>query len=292
MSGKRLLFVGAGYCGSYAATQLASNGYDIFATTRDYAKAERLETHGCKAVILDFEGPEDELPEVHLDEPTTAIVSVPPGPSDGERSQERRLAEWLLRHNVDRCIYWSATSVYPNLEGELITDESPVGPDSDRGRRRLDAENVLRDILTAGGVPFESMRLVGIYGPGRNKRGRIASGEYRFPGDGRTISNRIHRDDVLSATLHVCEQEAQTRDWVVSDGEPFEAIELIRFVCAENDLDMPISVPLSDISPRARSFWQGNRRIIPRRLFETGWTPTYPNFRRGLLATWREEDDK
>lgn len=291
MSDKRVLIVGAGYCGAYAAVELASRGFDVLATTRDYAKAESLEEQGCKAVVLDIDGPDSELPEVRMDESATAIVSIPPDRLDSERLREKRLARWLLRHNVDRCIYWSATSVYPNLDGEVITDESPVGPDSDRGERRLAAENTLREAMTAGGVPFESLRLVGIYGPGRNKRGRIKSGEYRFPGDGRTISNRIHRDDVLSATLHVCEQEAQTRDWVVSDGEPFEAIELIRFVCTENNLAMPASVTMDEISPRARSFWKGNRRIIPQRLLDTGWTPTYSNFRRGLLASWREEDN-
>jgi hypothetical protein len=86
--------------------------------------------------------------------------------------------------------------------------------------------------------------------------------------------------------------DAETRDWTVSDGNPFEAIELIRFVCEENDLSMPKSVPMSEISPRKRSFWQGNRKIMPERLKETGWKPLYPSFRTGLMASWKEEEER
>lgn len=286
-----ILIVGAGYCGQFAAQKWADEGRTVYATTRSTEKAEELEESGLIALRLDLSRELNALPVVEFPDAPVAIVSVPPDRSDEARSQEARLAEWLLRHRVRRVLYWSATSVYPNQDGSEVDDDSPTGPDSERGRRREAAETVLRDELAKASGVFESMRLVGIYGPHRTIRRRIEQGAYRFPGDGRTVSNRIHRDDVVSATEHILGLEPSTREWVVSDGEPFEVIEMIRFVCRENELPMPPSVPMSEIPERTRSFWLGNRRVHPKRLFETGWTPKYANFRQGLLASWREEDD-
>src|SRR4029450_8210646 len=61
-----------------------------------------------------------------------------------------------------RLIFTSSTSVYPQRDRSLVTEESPAKSDSDDARTLRAAEEI---VLENGGIV---LRVAGIYGPGRS----------------------------------------------------------------------------------------------------------------------------
>jgi nucleoside-diphosphate-sugar epimerase len=90
--------------------------------------------------------------------------------------------------------YLSTTGVYGNCEGDLVTEDTPCKPSSQRGTLRVDAERAWEAL----GLPLHVFRLPGIYGPHRGPLAKLRDGTTRHlvlkPGH---YFNRIHVDDIV-----------------------------------------------------------------------------------------------
>lgn len=287
------IIVGAGYSGQRLAQQLRQRGASVVATTRDPEdKAFRsLREAGVALYAADFLAA-DSLPRVDIESGATAVISVPParGGSEFDQVMERRIIRWLADHGVQRVLYWSATSVYGSSKGGQVIDSTPEEPNTSVGIRRYAAERRTLAEAARVGIDVDIMRLVGIYGPQRTIRRRLLSDDYRLVEGGHTYSNRIHVDDIVSATLHIASRPFSDSRWVVSDAHPFVIREMVSWACERLGVPLPPEVPLASLTERAQSFWKGNRRAHPLRLLAGGWRPSYPTFREGLSASWAEED--
>ena len=109
---------------------------------------------------------------------------------------------------------------------------------------------------------------------------------------GEVFSNRIHVDDIASATRFIAKQAAFEGVWLLSDGHSFQVKELVQWMVQKLGVPMPPSIPLAQMDVRRRAFWTGNRRVTPRRLIDAGWQPRYSSYREGMAASWEEEQGK
>lgn len=281
------IVLGAGYAGSRLARHIAGRGGKVLATVRDPSTAVQLELCGIRAVVHEFEeGSDVRVPNLVG---AVCVLSIPPSKS-GNLAIESRALEWAFEAGARRFIYWSSTSVYGESKGAEIRESSPVLPTTRIGRRRLESEARVRTWAEERSVPLAILRLVGIYGPFRNLKQRIARGDYALVDGGNMWSNRIHVDDIVGATTFVANQKDMDGVWLVSDGSPFQVKDFVEWNVSALGLPMPPSVPLESLEERARAFWTGDRRVNPERLLRAGWTPTWPNFREGTLSSWSEEE--
>ena len=133
---KGMLFFGFGYCAQYLAPLLDAAGFELHATCRDAAKARNIEARGITPILLgDAPLPPDALNGIdHI------LLSAAPD-ENGDPALpllEKALAQkstpmaWLG--------YLSTTGVYGDHQGALIDEDTPRGPLSARGQRRVDAE--------------------------------------------------------------------------------------------------------------------------------------------------------
>lgn len=283
-----LLVCGCGYSGE-AVARLWSG--PVWGTTRNAERAEQLECAGVRAVLVDFTepGPLPELP-ADLAEGAAVLTMGPDTSLDDPHAPLRRALSWVRTMGIRHIAYLSSTSVYGSSGGDVVRADSPVDPDSDMGRRRLEAEGIVR-AESAHGATVRVIRLPGIYGPGRTIRGRLEAGSYRLVDGGRGWSNRIFVDDIATAVCRVLAPDVGEGVWLASDGNPFRVVDLVRFACERLGLPMPPTVPLSEVSPRVRPFWTGNRRCDPDALRALGWEPRWPSYREGLPEAWRREAD-
>lgn len=170
-----------------------------------------------------------------------------------------------------RVFLTSSTSVYPQTEGETVTEESPAQPDRQTGKYLRQAE----DIITAANGTV--LRLAGIYGPDRSvhvKRfqegmAKIESGEVsRF-------LNQIHRDDVVGAILHLIKSDQGAGEtYNLSDGHPItqrNCYEQLAQICGQ---PRPEEEPPDFNRKRA---WT-NKAVSNEKLRATGWEPEFPRF--------------
>lgn len=170
-----------------------------------------------------------------------------------------------------KVIFVSSTSVYGQNRGEWIDDQSEAVAASETAEKILAAEQALSHSLSS-----TALRCSGIYGPGRY---RLLEGVHR--GDAWSVNqwtNRIHRDDVVSALCVLGEAalagQKLPKHLIASDGQPASMWEVRLWLAARLQVPPPLpdSIKLTDYLP-ARG-----KRIVPNALRELGWRPAYSSY--------------
>lgn len=257
-----LVLLGFGSVGR--AVLRLSTGRRVVATTRDAARAAAIAAAGAEAVVR---SPLDADTVRTLTAGADVIVSFPPdGETDGRVAEACRGARAIA--------YVSSTAVYGSSTG-VVDDRTPAVPDEPRAQARLDAEAVWR------GVSAVVLRPPGIYGPDSGLHLRLAAGGYRLPGDGSGVVSRIHVDDLAALLLAALERGVPGSTHLVGDHAPTPHLEVVQFLCERMGLPLPLSAPLSEVSPTLRR----GRRVAPSQaLAALGVALRYPTFRDGYGA--------
>jgi nucleoside-diphosphate-sugar epimerase len=259
---RNVLVIGAGYLGQEVLRAFRAGGW--------HAKGATL-SGGDGLLDCDVSDPDSvhELPDADV------VVHCAASGRGGEDAYRRVYLEGCRnlarRFPEAKLVFTSSSSVYGQLEGELVTEESDAEPDRETGKILLEAENVT---LGAGGV---AVRLAGIYGPGRSVLLRkFLSGEAVIEEDGRRFINQIHRDDAARAIFHLVNLGSFPAGQVfnVADSVTMSQLEVYVGLAGFFSRDLPPSGP-RDLD-RKRG-WT-HKRVCNSKLRETGWEPMYPSF--------------
>ncbi len=167
----------------------------------------------------------------------------------------------------------SSTAVYGQNEGEWLDEDSATAPRHFTGRRLLEAEQV----LAAAPWKTVSLRLGGIYGPGRKQLvDRACQGQpiQRQPAH---FSNRIHIEDCARALEHLLALDRPAPIYLGVDHAPVPIAEVIDWLCAE--LGQPPPPPLPPVAKPNRG-----KRCSNRRLLATDFEFRFPSYRAGYGA--------
>lgn len=163
------------------------------------------------------------------------------------------------------CVFTGSTSVYPQKDGSMVTEESRTGG-SPTGDVLLEAERIA---LGANGAV---VRLGGIYGPGRTRFIEAARTGQPTAGDPDGFINFIHRDDAAAALHHVGKL-GLGGIWNAVDNRPVRRAELAAAIRDASPLPPP-----SDATDAT------GKRVRNAKLRAAGWTPRYPTVIDALKA--------
>ena len=298
---KNLLLLGCGYVGKALLKEAkAKGGWRVTALTRNPQMAEVLRHAGADRVI------EAELASAswHADVPGTwdlvaNTVSAGRGGADAYRKSyiegNHSLVQWASRDDVDArtVIYTSATSVYPQTQGELVDEAASHQGVGENGRLLLESEAVFIEGLKAANVPhYFCLRLAGIYGPGRHYLlDRLRAGERVVAGQSDYYLNLIHRDDIGEACwfLYDNSQKAENGVYNVSDGHFATKREIVEWLAEHYQTVKPLFKPDEETARAKRRKNEAgklpNRRIVSVKLMALGWRPRHPNFTDGYRVS-------
>ncbi|WP_374604911.1 NAD-dependent epimerase/dehydratase family protein [Arenimonas sp.] len=174
------------------------------------------------------------------------------------------LARLMAACDAPRVLFVSSTAVYGEHRGEWVDEDTPAFPVAFNGRVLRQAERLLE-----GRAGATSLRLSGLYGPGRTSLIRRAlTGD---PGS-RRWGNRIHVGDAAGALAHLLALASPGPLYLGSDDEPALDTEVLAWL-RETAGQLPVAAP-------AEGPTQG-RRVRNAALRATGWTPEFPNYRAG-----------
>lgn len=276
MSG-RILIAGCGDLGTELGLQLAARGWEVFGGRR----SPEVLPPEITGVRSDLEGDLGDLPP-GLDVVVHAAAAGGrgvPGYEAVYRDGLRRLLQRLFDDGQDlrRAVFVSATSVYGVADGSEVDEDTPTEPSRGTGEVLVQAEQLLR----TGPFPGLSVRLAGIYGPGRTRLiDTVREGTARQPrGDHPT--NRIHRDDAAAAIVHLLtEVDDPAEVYVGVDRDQAQLAEVQRFLAAELGVPEP---PLADDGDD-QGRRSGAKRCRGDRLLATGFELRYPTYREGYRA--------
>jgi nucleoside-diphosphate-sugar epimerase len=275
---ERILIAGCGDLGTELGLRLAARGWEVFGGRRH----PEVLPHAITGVRSDLEGDLGDLPG-DLDVVVHAAAAGGRGVAGYEAVYRDGLGRLLARLAADgqaprRVVFVSATSVYGVEDGSEVDEDTPTEPSRGTGRALVEAERLLAD----GPFPGTSLRLAGIYGPGRTRLiDTVRDGSARLPrGDHPT--NRIHRDDAAEAIVHLLTAVAgPATAYIGVDHDQAQLADVQRFLAAELGVPTPPPAEDEDAGSGRRS---GAKRCRGDRLRATGFRFRYPTYREGYRA--------
>jgi nucleoside-diphosphate-sugar epimerase len=283
----RLFVFGLGYSGSRLALRMTPGADWAGGTVRAIDDALALADRGVRALVFDGEQPGIGVAEAAR-QATHLVVTIPPGRGDPVLAVHR--ASILAAQHLTWIAYLSTIGVYGDHGGEWVDEETPALPASARSRARLEAEHAWQALADERGMPLATLRLAGIYGPGRNALVNLADGTAHRIVKAGQVFNRIHVDDVVAVLAAALERRA-SGVFNLADDEPAPPQDVVTYAADAMDAVPPPLVPFAnaDLSPMARSFYEENKRARNGKIKSAlGVSLAYPTYRDGLAALWRD----
>ena len=281
----RLFAFGLGFSAQELAARLKAQGWEIAGTAREEPKIDRLREDGFETTRFAGDRSSFELPAL-LQGTTHLLHSIPPGDAGDPvlasyRDEIARLGtlEWIG--------YLSTVGVYGDQQGNWVSEETPPKPNSARTEARVAAEQAWLDFGREIGVPVQVFRLAGIYGPGRSVFDKLAAGTARRINKDGQVFSRIHVEDIARVLEASIAQPRAGAIYNVADDEPAAPGDVVAHAAAMIGVAPPPEVDFedADLSPMARSFYQGSRKIGNALIkSELGVELRYPTYREGLRS--------
>lgn len=283
-----IFIIGCGYVGGLVAQQCAKNNRSVVALARSAASAAKLQAAGIAAHRGDLDDPAT-LEQLPLGG-STLYYFAPPPPSGTTDSRMHHFVAALAHNTPPRhIVYLSTSGVYGDNQGVWVTEETPVNPQAERARRRVDAERVLTGWCEAHRVPLTILRVAGIYGPGKLPIKRLQQGTPVLREEECGYTNRIHVEDLVNICITAAQQERGVELYNVSDGHPGTMTGYFNAVADALGLPHPAAITLAQahqqLTPAMLSYLTESRRLDNRKLLQgLGITLRYPDLAAGLQA--------
>ena len=281
----RLFAFGLGFSAQALGKRLAADGWKIAGTARDESKIAQLAEQGFAATRFAGGKANADLPPL-LAGATHLLHSIPPGP-DGDPVLNAYRDEIAKLGTLEWIGYLSTVGVYGDQHGNWVDETTEPKPNSDRTEARVVAEQAWLDFGAEIGVPVQVFRLAGIYGPGRSVFDKIAAGTARRINKDGQVFSRIHVEDIASVLEASMARPRAGAIYNVADDEPAAPGDVVAYAAEMMGVAPPPEVDFedADLSPMARSFYEGSRRIGNALIkAELGVELRYPTYREGLVS--------
>jgi nucleoside-diphosphate-sugar epimerase len=276
---KRILIVGCGDVGLRIVRQAHARVAFIAANRNVSAKARAA---GARPLALDLDARRKGRT---LQLAPWAIYLAPP-PNTGAR--DPRLANFLACWHGTRLAYVSTSGVYGDCGGTLFDESRTVNPQSERGKRRVAAEQLVR---RAGRTGMHTMilRAPGIYAADRLPIDRLHAGTPALLADEDVYTNHIHADDLARICMAALFRPRPNRVVHASDDSQMKMGEYFDAVAEAFDLPRAPRLPAAQlkaaVTPALWSFMRESRRLANTRLKkELRVALRYPTVHEGIAA--------
>ena len=155
--------------------------------------------------------------------PVDAVLHTAPPPATG--ASDTRTANLLgalesTRILPTRFVYISTSGVYGDCGGALVDETRAVNPQTERGRRRADAESRLALWCSARSIDLVVLRAPGIYAADRLPVDRLRAGTPVLRDADDVYTNHIHAEDLAAICVRALEA-------AIRAAHPYELPEIV-----------------------------------------------------------------
>jgi nucleoside-diphosphate-sugar epimerase len=212
---KRILIVG---CGDIAmrVARLASCRYRLFGLLRNRERFTALRAEN----IMPLPGDLDDMPDLgrFAGLAHTVLYFAPPPNIGQSDTRIRNLLAVLSCSTRPKCfVYISTSGVYGDCAGAVVTETHVLNAQTERARRRVDAENKVRSWAARTGVRAIILRVPGIYAADRLPLQRLQQGTPAIVTTEDSHTNHIHADDLARIVMSSLRYAKSNRVYHTSD---------------------------------------------------------------------------
>ncbi|MGB7301392.1 MAG: SDR family NAD(P)-dependent oxidoreductase [Burkholderiaceae bacterium] len=305
----RIVIIGCGDVGLRLVRQYAQR-VNIVATSRRADQQQQIRDAGGRAIAFDLDEPGRRR---RLEALASYLVYL--APPDAARNGDPRLAASLCRTLKPsglrracisrragggrfaaprRLAYTSTTGVFGDAGGRLLTETDYPNPQSQRAKRRMAAEILVRRFTrpsrTGGnryncqpgrGVAGSIFRAPGIYAADRLPLARFERSQPCLEAAADSFSSHIHASDLARILWLGLFRGRAARTYIASDGQRLKMGDYFDQIADALDLPRPPRLSAeqvrSEVSPMAWSFMSESRQLSNDRLTqEFGIRLRYP----------------
>lgn len=176
------------------------------------------------------------LTAVHLIH--SAAVIHPPAVADFfsiNAEGTRNVVAWALKHGLQRMVHVSSNSpigTNPSPE-EVFRDNEPYNPYYGYGQSKMQAEEIVRDLLTPAGIPATIVRPPWFYGPFQPERQArflktVRLGKFPLVGAGLNRRSMVYTDNLaLGVRLAATTKRPGIGTYWIADERPYSMLEIL-----------------------------------------------------------------
>src|SRR5688572_21325869 len=245
---KRLLIAGFGDIARRALGPLKRR-FDVARLSRAYGS--------------DFDRPES----LALPMGEALLHCVPP---PGQGATDTRTANLLAA--LEKCgilparmVYVSTSGVYGDCAGDRVDESRPPAPQTDRARRRLDAERQLAAWAGSRGVELVVLRAPGIYAADRLPLARLRARTPVLRPQDDVYTSHIHAEDLAAIVCRALEDDAPAGTYNAADDTEMKMGDWFDLVADSHGLPRAPRISRQDaaraIPEPAFSFMRESRRL-------------------------------
>lgn len=188
-----------------------------------------------------------------------------------------------------KIVLISTTGVYGDCNGDWITEERQAIPGSERGLRRLSAENVLQEFCIKNKIAYVILRVPGIYGADKLPLQRLLDRKPVLKLSEAPWSNRIHVDDLVEACLCSINYSGDCHIFNISDDLPSSMTDYFFQVARNKGIELPPQLSMNEceqiFSTNMMSYLRESKKIDNTLMKkELGVVLQYPTLKEGLLS--------
>jgi nucleoside-diphosphate-sugar epimerase len=185
---------------------------------------------------------------------------------------------------LKRIVFISSTAVYSDHGNQWVDETTPTAPTHFNGKTLCAAEQWLQEFGVDHHVETLSLRLSGIYGPGRNfLLDRLRLGQASAPQTEAHWANRIHVEDAAAAIAHLLALSHPDSTYLITDSTPLPMRTLYEA------LAKLVGGPCPPVGPAPAMV--GSKRLSNKRLLATGFALRWPDSREGYAASLTKQDN-
>jgi nucleoside-diphosphate-sugar epimerase len=266
-----LLLVGVGDVAARVARVLGGR-WRVLGLVRDPARAPALRAAGIVPLTGDLDRPET-LHRLADVADRVLHLAPPPGSGTDDPRTAALLAALGRSRRVGRLVYVSTTGVYGDRGGAWVDETAAVRPQTDRARRRVDAERRIRAFGRRHGVRTTVLRAPGIWAldrEGGDPRERIRRGDPSLLPADDVVVNHVHADDLARACVLALVRGPAPRVLNAVDDDPRPLGDRADAIAAQMGLPPPPRVDrataAATLSSARLSFLSESRRVSNARL--------------------------
>jgi nucleoside-diphosphate-sugar epimerase len=198
------------------------------------------------------------------------VLQLAPPPSSGSRDpRTANLVHTLqARRKPIALVYASTTGVYGNCNGEWVSETRAVNPQTDRAKRRVDAEEHARKFGLHSSVRTSILRIPGIYAADREGGDPLDRVRRKVPvlvAEDDVYTNHIHANDLAKACIAALWRSKPQRVYNVAEDSGIKTGDYYDALADSAGLLRPPRMTRLEaeaaLSPMRLSFLNESRRI-------------------------------
>ncbi len=242
----QISILGCGWLGLPLAKALLKKGFSVKGSTTSMEKISLLQSAGIAPFIIQLE--EEKISESITDflaDSQILIVDIPPklrgNSTENFVAKIAALLPFIEKSTIEKVLFVSSTSVYGE-DNELVSDETPLNPDSEGGRQLAIVESLLQKNNC---FKTTVLRFGGLIGEDRNPV-RFLSGRENIENPDSPI-NLIHQEDCIGIIEKIIELDSWNKTYnAVAPFHPTRK-EYYTQKAADLNLALPKFVPSNTI---------------------------------------------